>query len=40
MKHQNQIRYPRFQAGYCKRRLNLAFVFCVYCVLYYISFDW
>jgi len=29
----------RFQAGCRKRRLNLAVVFCVYIVLWYISFD-
>jgi len=30
----------RFQAGYRKRRLNLALVACVCFVLWYISFDW
>ena len=29
-----------FQARCCRRRLNLAFVFIVYFVLLYISFDW
>ena len=30
----------RFWAGYHRRQLNLALIFCVNFVLYYISFDW